>query len=134
MQREFRLKIIGLALMAAFPAASVLAQEPYPALPPALSTSVTPNIVLYIDTSGSMLQDQNNNWMQTNLCNSATQGWNWCVDNNWNGYRTAVDSEAVTPNSKMNIAKRVSRNLINSNRSFRFGVFSFRDNLSLIHI
>ncbi len=128
MQREFRLKTIGLALMAAFPAASVLAQEPYPPLPPSLSTSVTPNIVLYIDTSGSMLQDQNNNWMQTNLCNSATQGWNWCVDNNWNGYRTAVDSEAVTPNSKMNIAKRVSRNLINNNRSLRFGVFSFRDN------
>lgn len=128
MQRQFRLKTIGLALMAAFPAASVLAQEPYPALPPALSTSVTPNIVLYIDTSGSMLQDQNNNWMQTNLCNSAIQGWNWCVDNNWNGYRAAVDSEAVTPNSKMNIAKRVSRNLINNNRSLRFGVFSFRDN------
>lgn len=54
MQREFRLKTIGLALMAAFPVVSVWAAEPYPPLPPTLSTSVTPNILLHIDNSGSM--------------------------------------------------------------------------------
>lgn len=127
MQREFRLKTIGLALMAAFPLMPAWAAEPYPPLPPALSTSVAPNIVLYLDTSGSMLQDSNNNWMLTNLCDSVNSGWNWCVNNNWNGYRTAIDSEATSPNTKMNIAKRVARNLVNANRSLRFGVFSFRD-------
>ncbi|MEN3372521.1 PilC/PilY family type IV pilus protein [Dechloromonas sp. ZS-1] len=126
MQREFRLKTIGLALMAAFPLMPAWAAEPYPPLPPSLSTSVAPNIVLYIDTSGSMLQDQNNAWMLTGLCNSNTN-WSACVNNNTNGYRTAIDSETTSPNTKMNIAKRVARNLVNANRSLRFGVFSFRD-------
>lgn len=54
MQREFRLKTIGLALMAAFPLMPAWAAEPYPPLPPTLSTSVTPNILLHIDNSGSM--------------------------------------------------------------------------------
>ncbi|WP_298393698.1 PilC/PilY family type IV pilus protein [uncultured Azonexus sp.] len=134
MQANFRLKTLRVALLMAFPAISVsaVASSPYPALPPAMSTQVTPNIVLYIDTSGSMLQDQNNNWMQTNLCNSNTTAWNSCVDNNTNGYRTAIDSEVSSPNTKMNIAKRVARNLINNNSHLRFGVFSFRDNLTTI--
>ena len=130
METGFRLKTISQALCVAFPmfALPAMAAEPYPALPPTLSTSVAPNVMLYIDTSGSMLQDSNNAWMQTGLCNSNVTSWNSCVDNNTNGYRTAVDSETATPNSKMNIAKRVARNLIRNNRGLRFGLFSFRDN------
>ncbi len=130
MNVSFRLNRLQLAICLAFPLASlgVHADEPFPSLPPSLSTSVTPNIMLYIDTSGSMLQDQNNQWMQTGLCNSNTTAWNSCVDNNTWGYRTAIDSETTTPNTKMNIAKRVARNLVNNNRSLRFGLFSFRDN------
>lgn len=128
MNRGFPRKSLACALALAFPVIHGMAAEPYPPLPPALSTAVPPNVVLYIDTSGSMLQDSNNQWMQTGLCNSNTTAWNWCVDNNWNGYRTAVDSEATTPNSKMNIAKRVMRNLVSNNRSLRFGVFTFQDN------
>ena len=130
METGFRLKTISQALCVAFPmfALPAIAAEPYPALPPTLSTSVAPNVMLYIDTSGSMLQDGNNAWMQTGLCNSNVTSWNSCVDNNTNGYRTAVDSETATPNSKMNIAKRVARNLIRNNRGLRFGLFSFRDN------
>lgn len=105
------------------------AAEPYPALPPTLSTAVTPNVMLYMDTSGSMLQDVNNNWMLTGLCNS---NWYWdrCVNNNTNDYRTAIDDEAVSPNTKMNIAKRVARNLVERNKKLRFGLFSFQDNAS----
>ena len=130
MNSSFRLNSIQMALCLVFPIVSipVIAAEPYPPLPPTLSTAVTPNIILYLDTSGSMLQDQNNAWMQLGRCNSNVTPWNQCVDNNTNGYRTAVDSEVTTPNSKMNIAKRVARNLINNNRQLRFGVFSFRDN------
>lgn len=130
METGFRLKTISQALCIAFPmfALPAIAAEPYPALPPTLSTSVAPNVMLYIDTSGSMLQDGNNAWMQTGLCNSNVTAWNSCVDNNTNGYRTAVDSETTTPNSKMNIAKRVARNLIRNNRGLRFGLFTFQDN------
>ena len=134
MKSGFRINTISLALHLAFPllAFPALADEPYPALPPTLSTSVPPNVMLYIDTSGSMLQDSNNAWMQTGLCNSNVTAWNSCVDNNTNGYRTAVDSETTTPNSKMNIAKRVARSLIRNNRDLRFGLFSFRDNANNI--
>lgn len=104
----------------------VWAAEPYPALPPTLSTSVTPNVMLYIDTSGSMLQDSNNAWMRRDLCDSNIN-WSACVNNNTNNYRTTIDSEALSPNTKMNIAKRVAKNLVTNNRKLRWGVFSFED-------
>lgn len=72
MNGVFKLNAIRLALCMAFPVAfngSALAAEPFPSLPPALSTSVTPNIMLYIDTSGSMVQDINNLWITEGLCN-----------------------------------------------------------------
>lgn len=128
MNRGFPRKSLAAALALAFPVLNGLAAEPYPPLPPALSTAVPPNVLLYIDTSGSMLQDSSNQWMQRGLCDSIYYGWNWCVDSNWYDYRTAVDSEGSTPNSKMNIAKRVMRNLVSNNRSLRFGVFTFQDN------
>ena len=128
MNPRFSLTPLGLAICLAFPVSSgfVFAAEPYPALPPSLSTSVTPNVLLYIDTSGSMLQDANNNWMLTGLCNS-NNNWSGCVDNNTNNYRTSIDSEVTSPNTKMNIAKRVARNLIDANPNLRFGLFSFED-------
>lgn len=56
MAPHFCLKPLRLALSLAFPCAvlPVWAAEPYPALPPTLSTSVTPNVMLHIDNSGSM--------------------------------------------------------------------------------
>lgn len=53
MNGHFRINTISLAITLAFPALA-LAAEPYPALPPTLSTSVTPNILLHVDNSGSM--------------------------------------------------------------------------------
>ena len=128
METGFRLKTISQALCVAFPmfALPAMAAEPYPALPPTLSTSVAPNVMLYIDTSGSMLQDGNNAWMLTWMCDS-NANWSGCVNNNAN-YRNAIDSEQTSPNTKMNIAKRVARNLIRNNRGLRFGLFTFRDN------
>lgn len=128
MNYRFRPNSIRLALCLAFPVAgmSAFAAEPFPSLPPTLSTSVTPNIVLFLDTSGSMLQDSNNAWMLTNLCNS-NNNWSACVNNNTNNYRTRIDDEAYSPNTKMNIAKRVARNLINNNTALRFGLFTFHD-------
>lgn len=75
MRRNPRLKQSYLALLLAFPSAlaSVYATEPYPALPPAMSTAVTPNIMLYIDTSASMLQNESNQWMWLNICNLRSQ-------------------------------------------------------------
>ncbi|MCL6264293.1 PilC/PilY family type IV pilus protein [Craterilacuibacter sp. RT1T] len=105
---------------------------PYPALPPSLSTSVAPNVMLVIDTSASMLQDSNNAWLYNNLCNNVSSNWNSCINNNTNGFRTTNDSETLTPNSKMNIAKRVSRNLIDGNSQLRWGVFSFHDKTTTI--
>lgn len=129
MKSVFRPNSMRWAICLAFPVMSsgyALATEPFPPLPPALSTSVTPNIMLYIDTSGSMLQDENNKWMLTNLCDSNVN-WGACVNNNTNNYRTRIDSESWSPNTKMNIAKRVMRNLVDNNRHLRFGVFSFQD-------
>lgn len=125
METGFRLKTISQALCIAFPmfALPAIAAEPYPALPPTLSTSVAPNVMLYIDTSASMLQDGNNAWMLTGLCDS-DDDWVGCVNNNAS-YRNAIDSEQTSPNTKMNIAKRVARNLIRNNRGLRFGLFSF---------
>lgn len=118
---------IALGILLAFPVVPtwVLAQ-PYPALPPSLSTSVTPNVILYLDTSGSMLQDTDNNWMRTDLCDSNVN-WSACVNNNTNDYRTTIDNEVASPNTKMSIAKRVARNLVDANKNLRFGLFSFED-------
>ncbi len=127
MNQRFTLNALGLALFVAFPGwvLPAMAAEPYPALPPALSTSVTPNVMLYLDTSGSMLQDSNNNWMRLDLCDS-NANWSSCVNNN-TLYRTTIDDEILSPTTKMNIAKRVARNLVNNNSSLRFGLFSFDD-------
>jgi type IV pilus assembly protein PilY1 len=110
-----RLKPLQFALLLAFASApaSVLAAGPYPHLPPSLSTSVAPNIIFYLDTSGSMLQDVNNQWMRTDLCDpNGSLSWDSCVNRGPEGvnkYKTAVDSE---PNSKMNIAKRVTKSVV----------------------
>lgn len=52
----FKTNTIKLALCLAYPALAfpALAAEPWPPLPVALSTSVTPNILLMVDNSGSM--------------------------------------------------------------------------------
>jgi type IV pilus assembly protein PilY1 len=128
MNKLFARHSIAVGILLAFPIGStmVFAAEPYPALPPSLSTSVTPNVILYLDTSGSMLQDTNNQWMLTGLCDS-NANWSACVNNNTRGYRDAIDSEVTSPNTKMNIAKRVARNLIDNNRKLRFGLFYFED-------
>lgn len=165
MNGVFKLNAIRLALCMAFPAmisAPSLAAEPFPALPIALSTSVTPNILLYIDTSGSMVQDQNNQWIDLKYthdvrtcdrwgrncvtksvtesrCTINDSTWSGCLDDNTNDYRTVIDSAGTPPsadgktpasasyNTKMNIAKRVSKTLVASNRNLRFGLFSFRN-------
>ena len=133
MNRHFKLNTINLAIFVAFSVglSTAYAVEPYPALPPSLSTSVPPNVMLYIDTSGSMLQDENNNWMLTNLCNS-NNNWSACVNNNTSNYRTQIDSMVTSPNTKMNIAKKVVTNLVNSNPNIRFGLFSFEDKVGTI--
>ncbi|WP_161631564.1 pilus assembly protein [Rhodoferax saidenbachensis] len=134
MTQHFKLKTVNLAILIAFSAgvSTSYAAEAYPALPPSLSTSVPPNVMFFIDTSGSMLQDENNAWMLTGVCNSNTAGWNNCVDNNTNGYRTQIDSMVTSPNTKMNIAKRVVTNLVNNNPDIRFGLFSFEDKVGSI--
>lgn len=126
-RQSYNPKPLCLAIYLAFPVLALpsFAAEPYPALPPTLSTSVTPNIMLYIDTSGSMLQDVNNQWMLTNICDS-NANWVNCVNNDAN-YRSKIDSEVTSPNTKMNTAKRVAKNLIKDNRNLRFGLFSFED-------
>lgn len=53
----FKLSPLALSITLALPIAfgsSVATAEPYPALPPTLSNSVTPNVLLHIDNSGSM--------------------------------------------------------------------------------
>ncbi|WP_028456581.1 pilus assembly protein [Chitinilyticum litopenaei] len=124
MKTATRPRTLALGVALAFGGQPGLAASPYPALPPTLSTSVPPNVVLFIDNSGSMLQDRNNNWLRSDLCNFANN-WSNCVNNNVNNARHVLDDENQSPNTKMNIAKRVSRRLIDSNPSLRWGVFSF---------
>ncbi|MBM5574232.1 pilus assembly protein [Deefgea sp. CFH1-16] len=101
----------------------------YPALPPTLSTSVTPNVMLLIDNSGSMVQDQNNNWIaKGSSCDTPGEIWIGCLVNNTDGYRTWIDSDSSNPNTKMNVAKRVAKNLVSNNSTLRWGVASFRVN------
>lgn len=56
MNGHFKINAIKLAICLAYPALGVpvMAAEPYPALPVALSTAVTPNVMLHVDNSGSM--------------------------------------------------------------------------------
>ncbi|MCP9759130.1 hypothetical protein EGI20_07365 [Aquitalea sp. S1-19] len=115
----------GAVLSSLLPGAAVAG--PYPALPPSLSTSVAPNVMLLLDTSASMLQDSSNQWLRGDLCSDIASNWGSCIKNDTKKFRTIIDSEVSTPNSKMNIAKRVSRNLIDSNPQLRWGVFSFHD-------
>lgn len=119
--RRFARCAIGVALSAI--GAGAWAAGYYPSNPVSLSASVTPNIMLFIDTSGSMLQDQNNQWINNNLCNMNVN-WGVCVNNNTNNYRVVTDAD---PRTKMNVAKGVARNLINANRNLRFGLASFQD-------
>ena len=120
--RRFARCAIGVALSAI--GASAWAAGYYPSNPVSLSASVTPNIMLFIDTSGSMLQDQNNNWISLpGVCN-ANLNWSNCVNNNAN-YRNWIDAN---PQTKMNVAKGVASALINANRGLRFGLASFQDN------
>jgi type IV pilus assembly protein PilY1 len=130
-EQRFNLTVLKLALCMVFPGCALpaLAAEPYPSLPPALSTSVTPNVMLFIDTSGSMLQDVNNQWMRTDQCDS-NKNWGSCVDSNTRNYRTDIDDAGKSPNTKMNTAKRVAKSLVESNATLRFGLFSFEDNPS----
>lgn len=62
MNGQFKSNSIALALALAFPGfvLPAWATEPYPALPPTLSTSVTPNVMLHIDNSISMDGKVNN--------------------------------------------------------------------------
>ena len=120
--RRFARCAIGVALSAI--GASAWAAGYYPSNPVSLSASVTPNIMLFIDTSGSMLQDQGNNWiLLPGVCN-ANLNWSNCVNNNAN-YRNWIDAN---PQTKMNVAKGVASALINANRGLRFGLASFQDN------
>lgn len=66
MKIRFRTNAVSLAICLAYPAVSMpaLAAEPFPALPVTLSSSVTPNVILMIDTSGSMGD-----------CPAAASGW-----------------------------------------------------------
>jgi type IV pilus assembly protein PilY1 len=136
MNQHFKIKTIALSIAMVFPVAvSMLhAAEPYPANPPALSTSVQPNVMLFIDNSGSMLQDGNNNWITqsgNSSCNESDEIWTGCISNS--SYRNFIDSATTNPNTKMNIAKRVARNLVSENPNLRWGVASFRiDNTSTI--
>jgi type IV pilus assembly protein PilY1 len=151
MNSSMRLKPLQFALWLAFASgpASVLAQlrSPYPPLPPALSTSVAPNIIFYIDTSASMLENENNQWILTERCNANDWpqglGWSLCVDRNIRQYRTFVDQD---PRTKMNVAKGAINSAVNSLISansvtdpvtgvvtkkgeVRVGLFSFDDSL-----
>jgi type IV pilus assembly protein PilY1 len=83
-----------------------------------------------------MLQDESNNWIAqpgNPYCNTANQIWIGCITGNtsypgYPGYRNWIDDEKSNPKTKMNIAKRISRNLITKNPNIRWGVASFRVN------
>ncbi|MGQ5523459.1 pilus assembly protein [Chitinimonas sp. PSY-7] len=126
--RKFKIKplctFVGMAFL--LNSVEVLAAEPYPSLPPTLSTSVAPNIVLLIDNSASMLQDSQNQWMRAADCyGNPDANWPNCINYNVNQWRTNLDSATITPNTKMNIAKRVATSLIKNNQSLGWGIFSF---------
>ncbi|MDR2187706.1 MAG: hypothetical protein LBE62_06590 [Azonexus sp.] len=148
MNNRFKTNVIKLALCLAYPALNypALAQDAWPAIPAALSPAVTPNIMLLVDTSGSMLQDDHNQFFDIPAgggYDSATRcqfyyadqgydvniyGWDYtwgqCIPLDYTNWRTRID---VHPDTKMVIAKNVMINLIDNNRNLRFGLFSFQD-------
>lgn len=97
MNGYFTPSAITLALCMAFPVVALTAQaaEPYPALPPSLSTSVTPNILLHVDNSGSMANRP---------------------------------AGATTGPTKIQTARAVAKDLIDKNKTLRWGLFSFDKN------
>ena len=66
------------------------------------------------------------------LCDSDSYGWSNCVNNNKNSYRTKIDSSVTSPNTKMNIAKRVAKAVVANNPKIRFGLFSFEDKATTV--
>lgn len=111
MNHHFKPNALTMAICIAFSAAAnnALAQEPYPALPPSLSTSVTPNVLLFIDNSGSMILRPNGTF----------------------------SASRTDPTNRMMIAKSVAKQLVDDNTKcdpvlgvvpgpcLRFGLFSF---------
>ncbi|WP_024304269.1 pilus assembly protein [Pseudogulbenkiania sp. MAI-1] len=88
--------------------------NPYPSAPPQLSTRVTPNILLFFDNSGSMAWDVYGNTGQKRErhCN-----WWGC----WYG-------EVLDPlqgETRLQIAKDVTKGVIDAYPDVRWGLFSF---------
>lgn len=93
MSDSFKMKQVRIAILLAFPllGGQCWGAEPYPSLPPTLSTAVTPNILLHVDNSGSM-----------------------------NNYPPTGGSDR-----KIKIARDVAKDLIDKNKTLRWGLFSF---------
>jgi len=85
MSSQFKVKPIYVAIGLALATQShfLLAVGPYPALPPTLSTSVTPNILLHIDNSGSMNNPPNSKTTVKKITTAKTVAKN-LIDKNKN--------------------------------------------------
>ncbi|WP_179958412.1 pilus assembly protein [Chitinimonas arctica] len=127
-KNQFKIKALyaGVCMAMASQVAHAAA-SPYPALPPTLSSAVTPNIMLLIDNSASMLQvaADPSPFTRGDLCPDPNNNWSSCINNNTGGWRTTMDSPTLTPNNKMNVAKGVAKELIRLNQSLRWGIASF---------
>ncbi|MEI7430442.1 MAG: PilC/PilY family type IV pilus protein [Betaproteobacteria bacterium] len=115
--------VIALTLACSGFTQPVLAVGPYPPLPPAITASVTPNIMLYIDNSLAMLEgtDILKPNLLTGVCSNTVAE---CAVNNTNGWLGLIDIHEL---SKINIAKASAKTLVNANPTLRFGLFAFDD-------
>lgn len=150
MKMTFKFRAVSWAIITAFPLFGNIAfATPYPPLPPTLSSSVTPNVMLYIDTSASMNEYPENYYPWKGVFGNCGNNnydpnngyWTNCLENaTWQsevdkaGTKNTADSggawQPTWTNSyytKMNTAKRVAKNLVANNRTLRFGLFSFQD-------
>lgn len=74
---------VSQAILFAFPMMAIpaFAVEPYPSLPPTLSTAVTPNVLLHIDNSGSMRNVPNSSTSKSKMIIAKGVATNLVKDN-----------------------------------------------------
>ncbi|PHV11774.1 pilus assembly protein [Chitinimonas sp. BJB300] len=129
MQVQYRRKEVAKNVFLALAVSPLMAfgDEPYPSNPPILSSGVTPNIMLFVDTSTSMSA-----YMEKGYCRPYDPNRPVEPDNPRATQEPNPPYPECTNNGSIGIARRVLSNLVRegNNKNLNWGLFTF-DNVDV---